>query len=41
VASAELQPYLAANRALRDEFDTFATVPGGGSAFTDYAEIGE
>ena len=41
VASAELQQYLTANQALWDKFDTFATVPGGGKAFTDYAEIGE
>jgi hypothetical protein len=39
--SAEMRQYPAAIQALRDTFDTFATVPGGGSAFTDYAEIGE
>ena len=33
-----MRQYLAAFQALRD---TFAPAPGGGSAYTDYAEIGE
>jgi heme-degrading monooxygenase HmoA len=39
--AAERRQYHAANQALGDTSGAFATVPGGGSAFTDHAEIGE